>query len=42
LNILASPVSNQKFVVRAEEVVNEFGSDVIDRHVGTGPYKYEE
>lgn len=42
LNILASPVSNQKFVVRAEEVVEEFGSDVIDRHVGTGPYKYEE
>lgn len=42
LNILASPVSNQKFVVRAEEVVDEFGSDVIDRHVGTGPYKYEE
>jgi peptide/nickel transport system substrate-binding protein len=42
LNILASPVSNQKFVVRAEEVVEEFGNDVIDRHVGTGPYKYEE
>ncbi len=42
LNILASPVSNQKFVVRAEEVVEEFGSNVIDRHVGTGPYKYEE
>ncbi|MGP3778882.1 ABC transporter substrate-binding protein [Halanaerobium saccharolyticum] len=42
LNILASPVSNQKFVVRAEEVVDEFGTDVIDRHVGTGPYKYEE
>ena len=42
LNILASPVSNQKFVVRAEEVVEEFGSDVIDRHVGTGPYQYEE
>lgn len=42
LNILASPVSNQKFVVRAEEVVEEFGTDVIDRHVGTGPYKYEE
>lgn len=42
LNILASPVSNQKFVVRAEEIVEEFGSDVIDRHVGTGPYKYEE
>jgi len=42
LNILASPVSNQKFVVRAEEVVKDFGSDIIDRHVGTGPYKYEE
>jgi len=42
LNILASPVSNQKFVVRAEEVIDEFGTDVIDRHVGTGPYKYEE
>jgi len=42
LNILASPVSNQKFVVRAEEVIEEFGTDVIDRHVGTGPYKYEE
>ena len=42
LNILASPVSNQKFVVRAEEVVEEFGNDIIDRHVGTGPYKYEE
>jgi peptide/nickel transport system substrate-binding protein len=42
LNILASPVSNQKFVVRAEEVVEEFGTNIIDRHVGTGPYKYEE
>jgi len=41
LNILASPVSNQKFVVRAEETVEEFGNDVITEHAGTGPYTVE-
>lgn len=42
LNIMASPVSNQKFVVRAKEIVDEFGDNVINRHVGTGPYQVKE
>lgn len=41
LNILASPVSNQKFVVRAEETIEQFGDNVITEHVGTGPYMVE-
>lgn len=41
LNILASPVSNQKFVVRAEEIIDKFGDSVITEHAGTGPYKVE-
>lgn len=42
LNLLASPVSNQKFVVRSKEIVDKFGTDVITEHVGTGPYKFAE
>lgn len=40
INILASPVSNQKFVVRHQDIIEEFGSNVITDHIGTGPYKY--
>lgn len=42
LNLLASPVSCQKFVVREKEIVEKFGSDTITEHIGTGPYKLAE
>ncbi|ADQ15561.1 extracellular solute-binding protein family 5 [Halanaerobium hydrogeniformans] len=42
LNIMASPVSNQKFVVRAKEIIDEFGDSLINRHIGTGPYMVKE
>lgn len=42
LNILASPVSNQKLVIREKSIIEKFGSEIITKHIGTGPYQLKE
>ena len=42
ISVLGSHVSNQKLVIRPKELVEKFGDDVIDEHIGTGPYKFVE
>lgn len=42
ISTIASPVSSQKLVVRKKEIVDQFGTDVITKHIGTGPYIVEE
>lgn len=41
LNILASPVANQKMVVRPKEIIDKFGDQTITEHIGTGPYVFD-
>lgn len=41
LNMIASPVSNQKLVIRPSETIKKYGSDPIEEHIGTGPYKFD-
>lgn len=42
LNILASPVSCQKMTVKKKEIIEEFGTSIITKHIGTGPYYFDE
>lgn len=42
VNTMASPVSSQRMVVRKKVIIDQFGSDIITEHVGTGPYMFEE
>lgn len=42
INILASPVSRQKMLVKKKEIVDKFGEDIITEHIGTGPFIFEE
>ncbi len=42
INILASPVSRQKMLVKKKEIVDKFGESIITEHIGTGPFYFEE
>ncbi|MDD2494081.1 MAG: ABC transporter substrate-binding protein [Tissierellia bacterium] len=42
INILASPVSRQKMLVKKKEIVDKFGEDIITEHIGTGPFIFDE
>lgn len=42
INILASPVSRQKMLVKKKEIIDKFGEDIITEHIGTGPFVFEE
>lgn len=42
LNILASPVSRQKMIVKKKEIIDKFGESIITEHMGTGPYYFDE
>lgn len=42
ISVLGSHVSNQKLVIRPKELVEKFGDNVMDEHIGTGPYKFVE
>ncbi len=42
INILASPVSRQKMIVKKKEIIEEFGEDIITKHMGTGPFYFDE
>lgn len=41
LNVIASPTSNQKMVVRPASLIEKYGNDVLEEHIGTGPYKFD-
>jgi len=40
INILASPVSRQKMIVKKKEIIDKFGESIITEHMGTGPYYF--
>lgn len=42
INIVASPVSRQKMLVKKKEIIDKFGDDIITEHIGTGPYKFDD
>lgn len=42
INILASPVSRQKMIVKKKEIVDKFGEEIITEHIGTGPFIFDE
>lgn len=42
INMLASPVSKQKMVIKKKETIDKFGTDIMTEYIGTGPYKIEE
>lgn len=42
LNILSSPVSRQKMLVKKKDIVEKFGKEIITEHIGTGPYMFEK
>lgn len=42
INILASPVSRQKMLVKKSEIIDKFGESIITEHIGTGPYYFDE
>ncbi|QSX07408.1 ABC transporter substrate-binding protein [Sedimentibacter sp. zth1] len=42
INILASPVSRQKMLVKKKEIIDKFGSSIITEHIGTGPFYFDE
>ncbi|GAA0742413.1 ABC transporter substrate-binding protein [Clostridium oceanicum] len=39
INIIASPVSNQKLVIRPKEEIDKYGDNIMKEFIGTGPYK---
>ena len=41
LNVIASPTSNQKMVVRPASLIEKYGNNVLEEHIGTGPYKFD-
>lgn len=42
LSFMSSIVANQKLVVRPSEIIEQYGEEVIEEHVGTGPYTLAE
>jgi peptide/nickel transport system substrate-binding protein len=42
INILGSPVSCQKMIVKKKEIVDKFGESIITEHIGTGPFYFDE
>lgn len=42
LNILGSPVSRQKMLVKKKEIIDKFGDSIITEHIGTGPYYFDD
>jgi peptide/nickel transport system substrate-binding protein len=42
LSFMSSIVANQKLVVRPSEIIEQYGEDVIEEHIGTGPYTMDE
>ena len=42
LNILASEVSGQKFYVKTKEMIDKYGDNIIQEHIGTGVYMLSE
>lgn len=42
LNILASEVSGQKFYVKTKEMIDKYGDEIIQEHIGTGVYQLSE
>lgn len=42
INILGSPVSRQKMLVKKKEIIDRFGDSIITEHIGTGPYYFED
>ncbi|CBH20217.1 Related to oligopeptide ABC transporter, oligopeptide-binding protein [Acetoanaerobium sticklandii] len=42
INILASPVSRQKMLVKKKEIIDKFGESIITEHIGTGPFYFHE
>ncbi len=41
INILGSPVSRQKLLIKKKEIVDKFGESIITEHIGTGPYFFD-
>ena len=41
LNVIASPTSNQKMVVRPASLIEKYGNTVLEEHIGTVPYKFD-
>lgn len=42
VNILGSPVSRQKVLIKKKEIVDKFGESIITEHIGTGPYYFDD
>ncbi len=42
LSYVSSVVANQKLVIRPSEIIEQYGEDVIEEHIGTGPYALAE
>lgn len=42
LYFLASPVANQKFVIRPASLIEKYEDNVMEEHIGTGPFQFLE
>ncbi|MCT4661034.1 MAG: ABC transporter substrate-binding protein [Tissierellales bacterium] len=40
ISVIASHVSNQKLVIRPKELIEKYGDNILEEHIGTGPYKF--
>jgi peptide/nickel transport system substrate-binding protein len=42
LSIVSSTSANQKLIIRSLDTIEEYGEEVIEEHIGTGPYMLKE